>query len=457
MSIKRKILLFSSIALVCILLLINGSIFVLFQKILYDNELRRVSEQTLAIVEATNQTVAQANEGDLRTLLRAYLPPNGMIRIITEETTSLLTIAKEGAMQQLPSAFQRQQAAEIRTFAEIPYAVVSFPIIWIDGSIVMLEVTERLEAVKNTVNTLLMVLLLATAIVLIPAFIFGNALSRLIITPIKQLTETMKEIRATGAYKKITLTTSSQDELYEMGATFNEMIDLLEKNYQKQQQFVSDASHELKTPLTVIESYARMLKRWGMKKQDILEESVEAIYSEAMRMKAMTEQMLQLANEDSQLLIERKEVDLLAIAQQASQHISLSFQREISMIEEGRSFRIWADENKIKQVVYILLDNARKYSEAPININLSEADKTCSLTVTDQGIGIPSEEAEKIFDRFYRVDKARTRESGGTGLGLSIAKKIVEAHQGTITLTSAEGKGTSVTITLPKWRKVNEE
>lgn len=110
----------------------------------------------------------------------------------------------------------------------------------------------------------------------------------------------MEEIQVSRTFKKIDLSSSSKDELDQMANTFNNMMDLLEENYKKQEQFVSDASHELKTPLTVVESYANMLKRWGMKRPDILEEAIEAIHSESLRMKQLTSQMLVLAKDESQ-------------------------------------------------------------------------------------------------------------------------------------------------------------
>ncbi|WP_078382419.1 sensor histidine kinase [Sutcliffiella halmapala] len=451
MKIKSKILLLSSVWLVLILLLINGSIYFLFQKIIFNNETNRVTEHTKAVVTAANEAIAaDVIHEDLRLLFRAYLPTNGMIRIITEETSSSLTISKKAYMKQLPTKYENQQSIALRTFDDIPYAVVSFPIIWTDGSVVMLEVTESLEDSQKTLRTLFIVLSTASFIVLIPALFFGSMLSRLIVTPINALTNTMKQIQTTGAFQKIQLESSSKDELYTMGMTFNQMIDILERNYQKQQQFVSDASHELKTPLTVIESYASMLKRWGKQKPELFDESINAIYSEAIRMKEMTEQMLQLANADSHLTLEKTNIDLLSISKQASQHIQVSFHRDIHLYENGSDFHLWADENKLKQVIYILLDNARKYSQGSITLKLSETNSICAFSIIDQGEGIPTEDLDKIFDRFYRVDKARNRETGGAGLGLAIAKKIVEAHDGSITITSTEGKGTTVTVTLPK-------
>ncbi|WP_404430386.1 ATP-binding protein [Sutcliffiella horikoshii] len=458
MKIKSKILLFSTVWLVIMLLLVNGAIYFLFQKNILDNDLNRVKDHAESVAEAVNRAIRE-DETDFSSLLNAYLPPNGMIRIVTEENTSVANSAKEYDMRLVPTKFQNQQFSAIREIEGIPYAVVSYPLIWTDGNIVMLEVTEKLEDSKRTIDTLLIVLLLASVFLLIPALFFGNVLSRIILTPIQAMTKTMKQIQQTGDYQKLQLQGNSKDELYTMGHTFNQMIDILEGNYQKQQQFVSDASHELKTPLTVIESYASMLKRWGMKKPELLEESVDAIYTESIRMKEMTEQMLQLANADNDMVLKKESVDLHSLCKQAAHNMEVSFYRNIDIIDRGLSSSVFADTNKIKQLVYILLDNARKYSEAEIMVELGESAGSCYFSVQDKGVGIPKDDLDKIFDRFYRVDKARNRESGGAGLGLSIAKQIVDAHQGTIDFASEEEKGTTVKVMLPKERtvKANEK
>ncbi|UAL47665.1 ATP-binding protein [Sutcliffiella horikoshii] len=458
MKIKSKILLFSTVWLVIMLLLVNGAIYFLFQKNILDNDLNRVKDHAESVAEAVNRAIRE-DETDFSSLLNAYLPPNGMIRIVTEENTSVANSAKEYDMRLVPTKFQNQQFSTTRTFEGVPYAVVSYPLIWTDGNIVMLEVTEKLEDSKRTIDTLLIVLLLASVFLLLPALFFGNVLSRIILTPIQAMTKTMKQIQQTGDYQKLQLQGNSKDELYTMGHTFNQMIDILEGNYQKQQQFVSDASHELKTPLTVIESYASMLKRWGMKKPELLEESVDAIYTESIRMKEMTEQMLQLANADNDMVLKKESVDLHSLCKQAAHNMEVSFNRNIDIIDRGLSSSVFADTNKIKQLVYILLDNARKYSEAEIVVELGESAASCYFSVQDKGVGIPKDDLDKIFDRFYRVDKARNRESGGAGLGLSIAKQIVDAHQGTIDFASEEGKGTTVKVMLPKERtvKANEK
>jgi signal transduction histidine kinase len=249
-------------------------------------------------------------------------------------------------------------------------------------------------------------------------------------------------------FKKIDLSSPSKDELDQMANTFNNMMDLLEENYKKQEQFVSDASHELKTPLTVVESYANMLKRWGMKRPDILEEAIEAIHSESLRMKQLTSQMLVLAKDESQWELHMEHVDAAAVCNQTIKHLEQAFERTIYLNIKTDHPVVTADEKRLKQLLYILLDNAIKYSEKAVEVTITRS-KSFMITVTDQGIGIPKEDLSNVYERFFRVDKARNRETGGSGLGLSIARKIVEAHSGRIEINSQEGKGTSVTVSFP--------
>lgn len=259
----------------------------------------------------------------------------------------------------------------------------------------------------------------------------------------------MEEIQSSGSFKQISLDLRKKDELYQLGTTFNKMITLLKTQFERQQQFVSDASHELKTPLTVIESYANMLKRWGKKREDVLEEAVEAIHSESIRMKELTNQMLELASEDSQLNLESETIDLAAIAVESAKNMEMAYKRTITITGARENVLIKGDKHKIKQLLFIFLDNAVKYSKDTITINLSKTD-TIRCEVIDNGPGMAKEDIDHIFERFYRVDKARSRETGGAGLGLSIAQKIVKAHAGEIQVESKVGEGTKMICIFPR-------
>ncbi|MCY9517237.1 sensor histidine kinase [Paenibacillus apiarius] len=446
MNLKHKIQLFSTAGLLIIVLIINTSIYFLFNRMVSNEELERIALRTQSIAEAVKPSELTIPAAEL---LRAYLPSSGMIRVIKEDGRSIVTVTKEAEFAGMTPVYRTLQTTEMSTFQGTLLAKSYFPIIWSDGSIAALEVTESLASAQQNMRVLLVVLLVASLVVLIPSFIAGKMLSNVILRPIHSLNATMAEIQRSGVFKKLKLSGSANDELVQLGNTFNGMIDILQSNFEKQQQFVSDASHELKTPLTVIESYARMLKRWGMNKPEVLEESIEAIYSESGRMKELANQLLSLARQDVDQTVELKRADLLQIGEDAIRMIQAAHDRPITVHSEAREIDALVDERMIKQLMFILLDNALKYSTSPIELHMGRDDDAAFFSVHDRGIGIPQEDIPYIFDRFYRVDKARSRDTGGTGLGLSIAKQIVAAHAGTIDVNSVEGAGTSIKVRIP--------
>lgn len=232
-----------------------------------------------------------------------------------------------------------------------------------------------------------------------------------------------------------------------MGSAFNDMITLLESNYAKQEQFVSNASHELKTPLTIIESYASLLKRRGLGRPELFQESVEAIHSEAIRMKEMTEQLLLLARNPEDWQVEMERVDLVALTKSSAKAFHDAYNRQVEVKAEATMMG-WTDSRRLKQLLFILLDNALKYSDELIVIEVVRKQSEIHVQITDRGIGIPRDELERVFDRFYRVDEARSRRGGGAGLGLSLALDIAQAISAQIELDSLPGVGTTATIRI---------
>ncbi|MBD1379889.1 sensor histidine kinase [Metabacillus arenae] len=446
MNIRNKIHLFLTVSVLLISLAINTSIYFLFYTLTTNDKLNHVRLQAEHIAGALKPVT---NDMNITEILNSRLPLNGMIRVVNEDSHSIMTITKESEFTEFKPTFKNSQTAELKSVNGIQYAVSSFPIIWHDGNIMMLEVTASMASAYESLKILKLVLTFASLIVLIPSFLAGRMLGNIILKPINSMIETMEEIQRKSIFKKLELKTQSKDELYKLGSTFNKMMDILAKNFEKQQQFVSDASHELKTPLTVIESNASMLKRWGMKDQALLEESVEAIYSEAVRMHEMTKQMLMLANHDAEWNLDIKKVDFVSLSKETSKLMKNAYGQHISVHTLYDRVIANADKQKMKQLLFILLDNALKYSMSPIELYVGYEKDHVFFTVKDHGIGIPKEDIAHIFDRFYRVDKARNRETGGIGLGLSIAKQIVDSHGGNINVVSKEGEGTSFTVTLP--------
>lgn len=452
MKISSKIQLFTTGMMLLLLIGANAGVYALFQSQATAAEVERLQGKAESIVRAVNLSEEGTGaERPITSLLRAYLPENGMIRVISPQEIALLTVTEQPDLtDEIVPVYRDRQDHRFFKRADGRYLTVYYPLVWEDGGVATLEVTENLNLVEESLQILRWVLLLAALIVLIPTIIAGRILSGLILRPIHSLIQTMEANRRQGTFQRLKWKKPVKDELGQMADTYNRMMDWMEESFHKQQQFVSDASHELKTPLTVIESYANLLKRWGRENPEVRAEALEAIHTEAKRMKALTHQMLDLARDDTHALLHFQRVDLGDLCRDTVRPLLRTTGCHIEVaVDSGEPIVAWGDPEKLKQLLFILIDNALKYSEETVWVRASAVEGGARIQVEDSGIGIPKEDQQKIFERFYRVDKARSRQTGGSGLGLAIAKRIVEAHRGTLSLTSEEGKGTVVTIQLP--------
>ena len=232
------------------------------------------------------------------------------------------------------------------------------------------------------------------------------------------------------------------------------MLERLQEGFVQQQRFVSDASHELRTPLTVILGYSDMLSRWGREDKDILEEGITAIRSEAENMQQLIEKLLFLARADQKRQAVHKEAvllsEILADTMEKMQMVTSSHEVTLDRNDEAV---VSADPVLLRQLFRVFLENSRKYTPAGGHIRassiLAEDGKSVTVTLSDDGIGIAPEHQAHIFERFYRVDSSRTKETGGSGLGLSIARWIAEQHGIRIAVKSAEGQGTDISLVMP--------
>ncbi|AGX43858.1 sensor histidine kinase [Clostridium saccharobutylicum] len=316
--------------------------------------------------------------------------------------------------------------------------------------IVFFQIVKDMGNEYDFMKILFAVMAIADFIGIIVSIILGYMVSKRMLKPIDNIIETAENISINNLKERIDIK-GPNDELKRLASTFNNMIDRLQASFNRQVQFVSDASHELRTPITVIQGYANLLDRWGKDDRKALEKSIYAIKLEASNMANLVEKLLFLARGDSGTqLIEKKEFLLNELIDEVV--------KETEMIEEGHLIsnkknefvRIVADYNMIKQMLRVFIDNSLKFTPKNGNIDISSEVKgtMVEITVSDTGIGIPEDEVENIFDRFYIVDKSRSKEKGGTGLGLSIAKWIIDMHNGTINLESEEGKGTKIIVGL---------
>ncbi|MDQ0216448.1 signal transduction histidine kinase [Oikeobacillus pervagus] len=448
MKLQTKINLYTTVTFICLLILINGAIYFSFSRMILHSELERVVAEAEKTVMGMNQTGGSIPARDL---LRAYIPVNGMLQLVKSngETGTAITVPGQEKLLEQPVTFYAKEWSEIIDYKGMPHAFVSIPIIGGNGEIANVQLTENLTPTAHILQILKYVLIAVTILAAIPVFLSTRLLSNFITRPITSMIQTMKDIRKNGQYKHISLPKQSKDELYQMGETFNDMMEQLKINYEKQEQFVSNASHELKTPLTVIEGYASLLKRRGRDHPELFDESVEAIHSEAIRMKELTQQLLLLAKHDEQWDVDLQIVSLTDLVEESIRSFKAGYKREVNVFVEQK-MKVKTDPQKLKQLLYILLDNARKYSEDLIKVNIMTIKNRAVIEVVDRGIGIPVKEQSKVFDRFFRVDKVRTGKNGGFGLGLPLAKELADAIDAKICLSSVEGEGTTVQIWFKK-------
>lgn len=248
-------------------------------------------------------------------------------------------------------------------------------------------------------------------------------------------------------------------ELRGIEQALNDLLSRIRKTYRQQDQFVSDASHELRTPIAVIQGYVNMLARWGKEDEQILAESIEAIQHEADHMQKLVEQLLFLARGDSnRQSLEMGKRQLASILAEIYEESRMIDGCHTYVFEHRQDAGVWGDYNMLKQSVRILVDNAAKYTmeggEIILRVGCTGEGRPY-YEIQDSGIGMCQQDAERVFDRFFRADAVRNS-SGGTGLGLSIAKWITDRHGGCYDILSAEGLGTRFHVEFPPLQCCNQ-
>jgi heavy metal sensor kinase len=283
----------------------------------------------------------------------------------------------------------------------------------------------------------------------------GWWLSGRAVQPIQAMSATAASITATSLSRRIDAT-RVDDELGELATILNAMLDRIERAFEQQVRFTADASHELRTPLAIIQSHAEL----ALARQRTPEEyraALEAALRSSRRMKLLVEELLTLARTDAgRLKLDATIVDLRRVVEDSVTLLTpLAEEHHVRLTVCAQEARFAGDANRLTQVATNLLTNAIMYnrSEGEVVVTTAVDGSDAVLTVTDTGIGIPQADLPHLFERFYRVDRARTRERGGSGLGLAICRGIVAAHGGTISVTSQLDVGTTFTVRFRKHEK----
>lgn len=371
------------------------------------------------------------------------------MRLDTQDAAYACVIGSDGRVYFDDAPFDLNKASLLSYFGGEFYRVDS-DLISVDGSVYQLHVAVSLsywlKMALIMMGGLMAVDMLRSAYFLTQ----GRRANAQILRPIAAMSDTARHLNAQNMSERINVE-GTKSELRELALVINDMLDRIEAAYDGQKQFVSDASHELRTPIAVIQGYASMLERWGKDDAAVRDEAIAAINHEAANMKELVEKLLFLARHDKQTLRMKSEVvDLRAMAEDAVRETRMIVSDREIVSGDMQDARALGDSAALKQALRIFIDNACKYTPpgGKVTISCKLEGNSAHLSVADTGCGIPADDLKRVFDRFYRVDDSRG-EVPGHGLGLSIARIIAQSHGGRIHVRSREGQGSVFTLELP--------
>jgi heavy metal sensor kinase len=311
----------------------------------------------------------------------------------------------------------------------------------------VIVVAHDLAELDEVLGRLGLVLLALLPLALLGAGLGGFALAGRALSPVDRITRAAAEISEQDLSRRLPVAT--QDELGRLATTFNALIQRLQQAFERQRRFTADASHELRTPLSLIQAITSQ-KLMRRREAEEYEQGLRQIDEATAYMAKLVAYLLTLARADAgQLTLAREPLDLTELLEHVAGQVGDAWGRAIPVHAAGPA-PVVGDTLRLTELFLNLLENAAKYtpSEGRVEVHVRQKQGSVEVVVRDTGIGIPAEHLPHVFDRFYRVDKARAREAGGTGLGLAISRWIAEAHGGSIRAESAPGQGTTMTVTL---------
>jgi signal transduction histidine kinase len=323
-----------------------------------------------------------------------------------------------------------------------------------NGHLYLIRVFRSYEREQEILKISFMIFVILNFLGISASFVIGQTISRVTLNPIRRITQTAERIGIEDLSRRIELT-GPDDEVKELATTFNDMISRLEVSFRQQNQFVADASHELRTPISVIQGYANLLDRWGKKDPSVMQESIDSIKAETEHMAMLVKKLLFMAKaEQGRITLQLQLLKISSIAEEITKEMEMVGSHDVQLSVSGNDF-IMGDYDLIKQLLWILIENAVKYSKTPkdtvwIDIRNEGA---VLVSIKDHGVGIAKEDLPYIFERFYRADKSRSNKAPGTGLGLSIASWIVKHHDATINVNSEPGQGTEITLRFQEFKE----
>lgn len=461
-SIRFKLTLWYAVTLAVILFLFSSLLYVTFRDLLY----RELDSELLAVAEPlASQTLAPfRNSSPLAfdQVLEDFLGAKSQgkyIRVLTPfgEVGTHSSNLDNRRLNLRPEAFKDafRGSTVYSTGTDLkgdPIRIISYPIIENNNFRGVVQVGAALNETQGELRKILTVLYISIPLSLILFSCGGWFLASRALEPVDLITRTARKISAENLSQRLEVV-NPNDEIGRLAQTFNTTLGSLENSFNRARRFSADVSHELRTPLTILRGETEMGLKCTTEPEEfrmLLQSNLEEIN----RMSGIIEYLLELSRAEAGVLaLNLRELDLKELLAEQVQAVGLlAREKHVDLVfEENRSVIVKADRMRLRQIFTNLLDNAVKYTPSWGNVRLSlECEgRWAKITVKDTGTGISAENLPRIFDRFYRVDEARNRADGGSGLGLSLVKSFVEAHGGTIDVSSSPGKGSMFIVYLP--------
>ncbi|WP_409346240.1 ATP-binding protein [Paenibacillus sp. MBLB4367] len=455
MPIRWKLTIWSAFLIFVLFVAYNTVQYLFVEKWMIGQEKTAAKQKMNAILNDLLEKEPSFSEEDMPQI-RSYLDKvnenNQLIRIIDQHGNKVVAVSGNIPEAWIEPAPKSKTETVITSYSGHSLLVMRSPftIHQVNGTI---EIVKSLDHFKRLTEAILRVFLLFGLGAIVLCGLGGGLLAWQLLKPLQSMAQTIRNVIRKGLQERMPHN-GNEDEIATLMNMFNGMMDQVERSFREQSQFVEDASHELRTPIAIMDGHLSLLRRWGKQDPAVLEESLNISYHELTRLKGLVQDLLALTraekeglsaesgtgNADRTILAMIEQVELL--------HPAFRFETGFAGFT-GMSVAV--SKQHLEQIILILLDNAVKYSEpgSPILVQGFIRNDEAFIEVIDCGIGIPEKYLPHVTDRFYRVDKARSRKQGGTGLGLAIAKRLVERYNGQMTIRSKEFVGTTVTISFP--------
>lgn len=476
MSIRLRLTLWYSLVLAVMLLVLGGGIYALLARNLYDSidaQLSTTAEQILQVSEVRSfSNILQVNIPEEIDMFHA--PDVGVMAIdnawkVVRKSRNIGAAVDMLDAEALRLVKDTEPLMRNVLIGQTQARVFTLPLLVTtdtgDRRVGFLQIAAPLSEVEKSLQRLSTFMVLGGLIGVLAAALVGAFLARKALEPIDRITQAASEIAHSGDLQRRITQPGPPDEVGRLTETFNVMLTRLESTFKSQQRFVADISHELRTPLTTIRGNVDLLQRMGGADQA----SLTAIRSETDRMTRLVGDLLLLAQVDAGLPVRREPIALDQLAGEVVRQVQvISGSVKVSLeVADGAGYCVDGDADRLRQLLLNLIDNAIKYTPggSEVKVRLARENGLARLQIVDNGPGIPPEHLQPgpngtplIFERFYRVEKSRTRAASsngnsragsGTGLGLSIAYWIVQAHDGRIEVSSEVGQGTTFSVWLP--------